>query len=96
MELIHLRATALREEKPPRVWSFPAVGGEPGYRPVWFGDGGSASCAVYRREQIPAGSELAGPAIVEEADSTTVVFAGDTVRADESGVLILRLGDGRA
>jgi N-methylhydantoinase A len=96
VELINLRATAMREEKPPRVWSFPAVGGEPGYRPVWFGDDGPVSCAVYRREQIPSGAVLDGPAIVEDADSTTVVFAGDTVRADESGVLILQLGGSRA
>jgi len=96
VELIHLRATAMREEKPPRLWSFPAVGGEPGYRPVWFGDDGPENCAVYRREQIPAGLELAGPAIVEDADSTTVVFAGDTFRADESGVLILKLGGSHA
>ncbi len=96
VELIHLRATAMREEKPPRVWSFPTMVGEPGHRPVWFGDDGPVSCAVFRREQIPAGAELAGPAIVEDADSTTVVFGGDTVRADESGVLILTLGGRRA
>jgi N-methylhydantoinase A len=96
VELIHLRATAMREEKPPRVWSFPTVGGEPGYRSVWFGDDGPVSCAVYRREQIPPGAVLDGPAIVEDADSTAVVFAGDTVRADESGVLILQLGGSRA
>jgi len=96
VELIHLRATAMREEKPPRVWSFPAAGGQPGYRRVWFGEDGPVSCAVYRREQIPAGAELAGPAIVEDVDSTTVVYAGDTLLADESGVLILKLGGGRA
>jgi len=96
VELIHLRATAMREEKPPRVWSFPAAGGQPGYRRVWFGEDGPVSCAVYRREQIPAGAELAGPAIVEDVDSTTVAYAGDTLLADESGVLILKLGGGRA
>jgi N-methylhydantoinase A len=96
VELIHLRATAMREEKPPRVWSSPVVGGEPRYRPVWFGDDGPVSCAVYRREQIPVGAELSGPAIVEDVDSTTVVFAGDTFLAEESGVLILKLGGSRA
>src|SRR5262252_6472501 len=75
--------------------SCPAVGGKPGFRPVWFGDEGPVSCPVYRREQVPAGAELAGPAIVEDVDSTTVIFAGDTLRPDESGVLILKLGVSR-
>jgi N-methylhydantoinase A len=96
VELIHLRATAMREEKPPRIAGFRAAGGDPGYRAVWFGDDGPVRCAVYRREQVRAGMYLAGPAIIEDADSTTVIFAGDTVRPDDSGVLILTLGGGRA
>lgn len=96
VELIHLRATAMREEKPPRIASFAAVGGEPGHREVWFGDDGPVRCPVYRREQVPVSAELTGPAVIEDVDSTTVAFAGDTVRVDESGVLILTLGGDRA
>ncbi len=96
VELIHFRATAMREEKPPRIVSFPAAAGDPEYRSVWFSEEGPVRCAVYRREQIAAGAELAGPAIVEDADSTTVVFSGDTVCADDSGALILTLGGARA
>ncbi len=92
IELIHLRATALREEKPPRVARYPSHGGEPEHRSVWFDEAGPMRCAVYRREQIPAGSVLSGPAIIEDADSTTVIFEGDTVQADDSGVLVLTLG----
>jgi N-methylhydantoinase A len=92
VELIHLRATALREEKPPRVARFRSDSGEPGHRSVWFDEAGPIRCAVYRREQIPSGMVLAGPAIIEDADSTTVMFEGDTVQADDSGVLVLTLG----
>jgi N-methylhydantoinase A len=92
IELIHLRATALREEKPPRVARFPSGGGAPDHRSVWLDEGGPIRCAVYRREQIRPGTVLAGPAIIEDADSTTVIFEGDTVQADDSGVLVLTLG----
>lgn len=92
VELIHLRATAIREEKPPRIAGAISTPGEARYRAVWLDERGPIRCAIYRREQIPAGGELAGPAVIEDADSTTVIFAGDTVRADESGVLIITLG----
>jgi N-methylhydantoinase A len=93
-ELIHLRATAIREEKPTRIAGATPVSGEPGYRPVWFDETGPVRCAIYRREQIPADLELGGPAIIEDGDSTAVIFAGDTVRVDDNGVLILTLGGG--
>ena len=39
---------------------------------------------IYRRETLPAGFTFTGPAIVEEPDSTTVIYPGDScaVRAD--------------
>jgi N-methylhydantoinase A/oxoprolinase/acetone carboxylase beta subunit len=46
---------------------------------------------VYRREALPLDQPIAGPAIVLQTDSTTVVPPGATVRADRGGNLILRL-----
>ena len=94
VELVHLRVTALREEESPQVITPTRPPEEPRWRPVWFDEVEPVRCAIYRREHIAAGSELAGPAIIEDPDSTTVVFAGDTVRADESGVLLITLGGG--
>ena len=53
-------------------------------RPVSFRGRGYIETPVYRRETMPAGFALAGPAIIEETDATTVVHPGDrlTVRAD--------------
>jgi N-methylhydantoinase A/oxoprolinase/acetone carboxylase beta subunit len=45
----------------------------------------------YRRDALPLIEEIAGPAIVLQTDSTTVVPPSATVHADHGGNLILRL-----
>jgi N-methylhydantoinase A len=45
----------------------------------------------YRRGLLPLGQKIAGPAIVLQTDSTTVVPPDATLTADESGNLILRI-----
>ena len=55
--------------------------------------GGTMKCPVYMRSKLGAGSEIKGPAIVEQYDSTTVVNPGWTGRVDEWGTLILRKTD---
>jgi N-methylhydantoinase A len=45
----------------------------------------------YRRDALPLDEPIAGPAIILQTDSTTVVPPGTTVRADRGGNLILRL-----
>jgi N-methylhydantoinase A len=62
------------------------AGGPSGSRRVWF-DGGWHDTPVYRREHLPAGTALAGPAIVEQLDTTTVVEPGDRLRVDALGNL---------
>ena len=44
---------------------------------------------VYRRETLPGGTTLPGPAIIAEATGTTVVEPGWTARVDPRGNLIL-------
>jgi N-methylhydantoinase A len=45
----------------------------------------------YQRALLPLGERIAGPAIVLQTDSTTVVPPGATLTADSGGNLILRL-----
>jgi N-methylhydantoinase A len=45
----------------------------------------------YRRAALPLDEKIAGPAIILQTDSTTVVPPGATVHADRGGNLILRL-----
>jgi len=63
-----------------------------GTRTVCFGTGGARVAAnVYTRALLGAGSEIAGPAIIEEPVSTLVVPPGGRVAVDMSGNLIVTL-----
>jgi N-methylhydantoinase A len=47
------------------------------------------SCPIYQRDHLPIGATLAGPAVIEQADTTTLVEPGMTVNVDTDGNLIL-------
>jgi len=65
----------------------PAGGAAPaGRRRAWF-DGDWHDTPIYQREQLAVGTELQGPAIVEQLDTTTVIEPGDRVRVDALGNL---------
>jgi N-methylhydantoinase A/oxoprolinase/acetone carboxylase beta subunit len=57
-------------------------------------DGGlqRVETAFYRRDRLPIGETVAGPAIILQTDSTTVVPPGATVLAEANGNLIIRVG----
>jgi N-methylhydantoinase A len=57
-----------------------------GVRSVWF-ERGWHDTPIYRRESLPVGAEVTGPAIVEQLDTTTVVEPGDMLRVDRLGNL---------
>lgn len=44
---------------------------------------------IYSREKLPATAEFAGPAIVEQSDTTVVIDPGATARADGFGNIII-------
>ncbi len=94
VQLVNLRATALAVIPKPRPRS--QTGASPGgpapfeHRGVWWEEG-FASTPVYRRADLPAGSTLRGPAIVEQMDSTTLVAPEEQGEVDGYGNLILSL-----
>jgi N-methylhydantoinase A len=49
--------------------------------------------AVYQRDELEPGYELAGPALIEEGQTTTVVPASFTVHVDGAGYLIMESRD---
>lgn len=61
-------------------------------RPVAFRGHGYVETAVFRRETLPAGFTFGGPAIVEEPDSTTVIYPGDRCTVREDGMLDVEFG----
>ncbi|HEY7517297.1 MAG TPA: hydantoinase/oxoprolinase family protein, partial [Methylomirabilota bacterium] len=58
-----------------------------GERPAYFGE--FVKTAIYERARLPLGARLAGPAIVEQTDTTTVIPPGVTALVDEAGNLRL-------
>jgi N-methylhydantoinase A len=51
--------------------------------------GSMADFAVYRRDDLAPGDELAGPALIEEAQTTTVVPASFTAYIDSVGTIVM-------
>ena len=59
-----------------------------GSRPVWFDDGWRET-DVWARLDLPAGARIAGPAILEQPDATTVLEPGFAGRINSAGNLIV-------
>jgi N-methylhydantoinase A len=55
--------------------------------------GRMAEFAVYQRDDLEPGYELAGPALIEEGQTTTVVPASFTVYVDGAGYLVMESRD---
>jgi N-methylhydantoinase A len=64
-----------------------------GARPVIF-DGATHSVPIIDRERMPPGLAVAGPAVIEEAGSSTVVPPGWSIELDRIGCLVLRRREG--
>ena len=58
-----------------------------GRRELHTGGDGSVLAPVYDRDRLPAGAALEGPALVEEATTTTVVWAGQRASIDRFGLI---------
>ena len=64
-------------------------------RPVYFPETrGYVACAIYDRARLPVGATIAGPAIVEEPESTTVLPPGVSAEVDRWANLLVKIGDG--
>jgi N-methylhydantoinase A len=60
-----------------------------GTRPVYI-DTAFVECPIYRRERLPCQASFAGPAVIEQADTTTFVEPGVLVQVDTHGNLMLQ------
>ncbi len=88
VEVVTIRVFAVSVRERPRLPDPPAEGEpRPGRRKVYFGEWVEAP--VYRRDELPLGYALSGPAIVEEASSTVVVPPGWRATVKNMGVLEL-------
>jgi N-methylhydantoinase A len=95
-EIVSLRATVTGLlKKPPlekiaRGKTLPAAV----RRPVHF-DGRILKTPAYARAELKAGNRIAGPALIEEHASTTVLMPGDRMEVDGYGNLLIEVGKKR-
>jgi len=57
-------------------------------RQVWF-EGGFRDTPIYQRDKLPRDARFAGPAIIEEAGSTSLLHPKDHLTVDERGLLLM-------
>ena len=91
----HRPPPARRPRPPPRPRRPPPPPSptpRPATRPVRFADGWHDT-PVYRRDRLPAAATLAGPAIIEQMDTTTVLAPGDRASQDADGNLLVTIAD---
>ena len=98
LEIVNLRLTSLAKLPQPRLEAAPLDGttdpdrAVKGDRPVYF-EHDFVSTRIYDRSQLRPGDLMNGPAIIEQLDSTTVLWPGQTICVDPYGNLILTRDD---
>ncbi len=100
VEIVTLRSAVTGVMKKPPMEKIaagaqtPAADASRASRNVYFSALGKAALVpVYDREKLLAGNRIAGPALVEEHASTTVVQPGDALEVDAFGNLRIEIGD---
>jgi N-methylhydantoinase A len=96
VEIVNLRVLAIGKRPPFILPQLPAGETQPpadarrGNRDVYFaGDQCWHPCPIWRREALLAGNEMAGPAVIEEVSSTTLLRPGDVARIDTFGNILI-------
>ena len=77
----------------PRAGSSQASGSfRRGTRKAYFPEaGGFVDCAVIDRSALPVGEVIEGPAIIEEAEATTLLLPRSTASVSPRGHLVMTL-----
>lgn len=92
-EIVNLRAVVQGKPtnvKAPQI----ASGGEDASAAVYaeeriYVDGGFVQAKIYDRSKLAAGNVIAGPAVVTEMDSTTLILPGHHAKVDHVGTLLI-------
>ncbi|HBF42855.1 MAG TPA: 5-oxoprolinase, partial [Desulfobacteraceae bacterium] len=93
VEFVNLRLVALGklpEMQPAKTISRGKNALEPiDYREVFFEGTSSLKTTIYKREHLHKGQQILGPAIVEQLDSTIVIFPNYQAVTDSYGNLLI-------
>jgi N-methylhydantoinase A len=94
LEIVNLRLRLVIRTPKPRLEAYPSRHPDPRHswpktRGVWF-EGRLRPTAFYARERLEAGTHLAGPAVIVEYSSTTVVPPDFVCHVDRHLNLVLK------
>jgi N-methylhydantoinase A len=95
VEILNYRLSARARVK--HVEQSPAVTGRAGQpvpvgeRPVWFAAEEPVPSPIYDRAALAPGHRLTGPAVIEQLDSTTLLFPDDRLRVDDNLNLLIQV-----
>lgn len=95
VEMVNLRVVARGARERPRMPPVPPSSRDPltGQREVYFEDPKvPVDCPVYDRTVLGVGDAIAGPSVIEEHSSTTLLWDGDAATVAPSGELIVEVG----
>jgi N-methylhydantoinase A len=94
IELVNLRLTTTLAVPKPPLRETPVQGAPAARRRRANFDGEWIDVDVLERAGLGAGSEVAGPSVIEFPESTCVVRPGWRGAVDDAGTLVLRREDG--
>ena len=95
VEMVNIRLGAVGKRPTLKFPSVAAAGTATpeGERAAYFSSASKPLMAkVYRRDKLGAGAEIAGPTLIQEHGTTTVLFERDKCRVADSGELIISVG----
>jgi len=98
VQLVNLRVAAVgRTDRPkPRALERGGAGAQAALkarRKVHFQSSGRfVDCPIYERDRLRAGNRIAGPAVIEQADSTIVVPPSFSASVDPNGRIVIAQG----
>ena len=94
IELVSFHVTLRGRREAPRLAAEMGHGSldSPPYRQVYFRGLGNVPTAIYRRHELPAGTVLEGPCLIEEQGSTTLVEPGMSAMVLPDGQLLIDTG----
>jgi N-methylhydantoinase A len=96
-EIVSLRSATVGEMRKPPFEHIAQGGSQPlaealrGTRAVYFAGAGFVDTPTYQRSALRAGNRIAGPALIEEHASTTVIHPRDKLMVDAFGDLIIEI-----
>ena len=101
VQVLNIRVRAVGGTATPGLVKLPERGPDdappsPGSRPAWcFTTRGMTRFSTWRRQDLAAGDTIAGPALVDEGTSVTVIHTGQHLRVDSFGHLVIEMAHDR-